>query len=294
MPVYEIEVGGKVYEVESAQPPDMAMVERLIAQPSAPERPTGFTSVDALTAEGGPLDSPIYRNLIGSARYGAMGSPMVTAPVEKMRQAAGAVKGFAGRVAGVAVPAAKKELQEHGLEAVGVPGVIARPVKAVVKDLRGTSPVSGAPIASPRGAPAPQAAPVASGSAPRSQSAPSMSPQRLRNEVGLAARRANTKLTEQEYAVAEGMVQQGASPAEAVRTVAQVAKPAPAPAIPKPKLSAAETREYVRLRGTGKTNDEAMQALADQRALVAKLGTPSPETVRQAVAERNATGRWSK
>lgn len=63
--------------------------------------------------------------------------------------------------------------------------------------------------------------------------------------------------------------------------------------MPKVTLRAAEAKEYLRLLKAGKSSSEAMQLIEAQRALVARLGLPSSETVRGSVAERNVTGRWS-
>ncbi len=116
-----------------------------------------------------------------------------------------------------------------------------------------------------------------------------MSPQRIQNELGLAARRSKVTLTEPQYQQAADLVNQGKSPMEAVLKVGKSAEPV---AVAKPRLLAAETREYVRLRTAGKTDQQAMDAIAAARNLAKTLGTPSSETVRQAVVKRNATGRW--
>ena len=119
-----------------------------------------------------------------------------------------------------------------------------------------------------------------------------MSPQRLRNEVGLAAGRQKVKLSEQEYAVAEDMVKQGIAPADAVRTVAQqIAKPANAA---KMRLNVEESKLYSQLRGKGQTHQQASEAIVTLRQMAKTMGTPSTATVESAVARRNVTGRWEK
>lgn len=103
--------------------------------------------------------------------------------------------------------------------------------------------------------------------------------------MGLAARRQKATLTEQEYAVAEGMVKQGVSPADAVKTVAQqIAKPA------RLKLNVEEGKVYMALRGKGQSHQAASEAIAHLRQMA--KGLPSTKTVETAVAARNATGRW--
>ena len=115
-----------------------------------------------------------------------------------------------------------------------------------------------------------------------------MSPQRIQNELGLAARRGNVKLTEPQYQQAADLVKAGKTPGDAVRAVSGGTAPAPSPAAatPKPRMSAAETREYVRLRSAGKTNEQAIEALQQQRAFAAKYQTPSAEEVRARIAAR--------
>lgn len=143
---------------------------------------------------------------------------------------------------------------------------------------------STAPAAPPRVAPEAPAAPSAAAAAPVSTAGSRLSPQRIRNEVGIAARRAGVKLSDQQLAEADALVAQGRAPADAVREVASG----------KPTLNAAESKEYVRRLTAGQTHQQAMEALDQLRALAAKLGTPSSETVRSTVAKRNATGRWPK
>ena len=117
-----------------------------------------------------------------------------------------------------------------------------------------------------------------------------MSPQQLQNELGLAARRGNAKLSEAEYADAAALVAQGKSPVDAVATIK--AQQAPVAAPPKFTMNAAESKAYARLLSAGKSHPEAVNAIVQQRALAQSLRTPSGEEVRNAVAERNATDRW--
>lgn len=136
-----------------------------------------------------------------------------------------------------------------------------------------------------------------------------MSPQWIQNDLGLAARRSKVTLTEPQYQAAEKLVREGMSPADAVADVARrvtsaapvsAASPAtpPSPKAPTKKgptrarLTADEADEYLRLLDRGMSHDEAVAALMQQRTLAKKLGTPTPDSVRHRVAERNVTGRW--
>lgn len=142
------------------------------------------------------------------------------------------------------------------------------------------------PINSPAASPAPAPA------TPK-PAAPAMSPQRIQNELGIAARRAKVTLTEQQYAEATDLVKAGHPPAAAVQRVGGTptqVKLAPEP--PKLKVSAAEVQAYQQLRAAGKTHDEAVALIELQRKLMQSLGTPSSETVRQAVGKRNLAGDW--
>lgn len=171
------------------------------------------------------------------------------------------------------------------------PSVTMSPAAQAAASGRVTSP-SGAPAARAASSPVastPRPAPAAPATPATSPAAPKWSPQRLKNEVGLAARRQNTKLTEQEYQVAEDMVRQGVTPADAVKTVAQhVAKPA---AAPKLKMNVEEGKLYMRLRSQGKSHEEAAASIQALKQM--SKGLPSSTAVDRAVAERNATGRWT-
>lgn len=159
-----------------------------------------------------------------------------------------------------------------------------------------------ASVAPPASAPAVQGPPSAL-AAPQSDLAPPsgsarvvMSPQRIQNELGLAARRAKVTLTEPQYQQATDLVAQGKTPMEAVTTIGGgAAPPVTAPATPaKLKLNKSELNEYVRLTRGGMTPAEAAQSIAQQRQLLEKLGTPSTEDVIRKVVDRNTTGRWEQ
>lgn len=116
------------------------------------------------------------------------------------------------------------------------------------------------------------------------------SPQRIQNELGLYSRRMKANLTEEEYRAATKLVEAGMPPPAAVAKTVASRPPAPAP---KMTLNAAEGREFGKLRNQGKTPEEAYRIIEQQRELAARLGTPSSESVRKAVADRNNTGRWT-
>jgi hypothetical protein len=242
-------------------------------------------SIDAMIAPGGPLED--YANLVQGARHGGVG-PLPMGLVGSARNVIRAGVGRAADAAKVALPAMRDEFAARGLESMGAPSIIAKPIRAILRSATKSSAAPASPRGSTPATPASPAAPSAAGSAATRPAGPQWSPQRLRNEVGLAARRQKATLTEQEYAVVEGMVQQGVKPADAVATVAQqIAKPS------KLRLSVAEAKEYMRLRGAGKTDQEAAEAIRMQQKLAKQFGLPSPKTVQQQVAHRNATGRWS-
>jgi hypothetical protein len=115
------------------------------------------------------------------------------------------------------------------------------------------------------------------------------------------------RLSEQQYSEATALVNQGQSPADAVAQVAKnpqaapvqttaaaeptpVQAPAAAPtkakAPKRPKLTADEADEYLRLLDRGMSHQEAVDALMAERSLASKLGTMSPDTMRQRVARR--------
>lgn len=176
----------------------------------------------------------------------------------------------------------------------------AEAIRGAAKTAEAEMPVAAARAESAASAPAVQAArPSPAVEAPTpgrtSGSTPSpLSPQRIRNEVGLAARRQNLKLTEEQYAVAERMVAEGHPPMDSVKLVHAETSPlqTQTSARAKPRISATEMQEYIRLRSAGKSEQEATEAILSQRKLAQRLGTPSVETARARVAERNATGRW--
>jgi hypothetical protein len=151
-----------------------------------------------------------------------------------------------------------------------------------------TAPFSATPGARPASPPAAPAPPADLGTPAPASTSPAVSnwsPQRIRNEVGLAARRAKLSLSDDQLAQADALVRQGQSPPSAVRSVAPP---------PKLKVTAAEMGLYTNLRQRGLTQAQAMETVAAQRQLAQSLGTPSSEAIRQAVEQRNLTGRWDE
>lgn len=119
--------------------------------------------------------------------------------------------------------------------------------------------------------------------------------QSVRNDLGIASKRAKTPLTEPEMAEAARLVREGQTPVEAVAAVAQ-RQASQAPAVVRPpvrmRLTPDETTEYERLVRAGKSDVEAKLAIAQQRELVATTGaTPLPKA-KARVDVRKATGRW--
>jgi hypothetical protein len=207
-------------------------------------------------------------------------------------------------------------------EAAAVPAAEAAAVEAPVVAARAAPPPVGvtptpSPIAAPRVPPvgpvAPPVAPVTAPVLPQNPLSPVtppvaagprivMSPQRIQNELGLAAIRANLKLTEPQFAAAETLVRAGKTPVEAVTTVASgpAAAAVEAPTVVtaagesagKLKLNRDELNEYVRMTKSGISPADAVMAIAKQRQLQQALGTPTTSDVVRRVVERNVTGRW--
>jgi len=131
---------------------------------------------------------------------------------------------------------------------------------------RGAAPAEAPSPAAPASTPAPAGPPPPSVPA---ESRPAMSPQRLQNELGLAARRAQVKLSEPEYQQAAELVKGGQAPADAVQAVAQ--KQAP-----RPHLSGPEVQLYLKLRASGKSDADAVAALTAMRAMNERFGLKTP------------------
>lgn len=99
-------------------------------------------------------------------------------------------------------------------------------------------------------------------------------------------------LSADEQQALEALVKQGYPEAD-VRAEIAKSRPSVNPT-PKPILNAAEMKEYLRLTRSGKSHADAMQLIDAQRQMTQRLQTPSSETVRRAVVDRNATGRWDQ
>lgn len=176
--------------------------------------------------------------------------------------------------------------------------VVGRPLGQAVDFLgrmkaavRGAAPAEAPAAAAPPpgvepSAPTPQAS--ASVSAATGSPKAVQSPQRIQNELGLAARRAGVTLTEPQYQQAAELVKQGQVPTEAVLSIAK-----PAAAV-KEKLSGAEFQAAQSLIEKGLASDVALKTVLGQREFAARFGLPTNETVRTKVATRNATGRWQE
>lgn len=252
-------------------------------------------------------DEPVGMALDMMPVAGALKSG-VPAAVSGVRRGASAVGSAPGRVLDAAIG------MYRGSPTAAMSGMAGRGPVESVRRMVATPAASVSPAVSPPAASAtaaPSASP-ATASAPRAGSGPSwlkpgevISPQRIQNELGIQARRQKVTLTEPQYKAATEMVAQGSSPAEAVADVARrtaapsAASAAPAaatpstPAVPskangtsRAKLTADEADEYLRLLEKGKTHEEAVAALMQQRQLAAKPGTLTPEAMRREIAER--------
>ena len=192
--------------------------------------------------------------LIGAALSGA-GQLLGKIPVGRVLDAG---------MAGVKAAAAKTPI-------IGPP--VRAGVNAAMKAWKGSPTPSAAPPASVSGAP-----PVAAPAAP----APPMVPA------------SSVRLTAEESKALRELVKQGYDETDVVKAIVQQ-RPA-APAAPKmagkPSLSAAETKEFQRLIGRGKSPEEAYQLIESQRQMIQGKGLPTSEQTRQSVYDRNQTGRW--
>lgn len=213
------------------------------------------------------------------------------------------------------------------VEAPAVPRVAAQSAPVATAPQPSAQPV--APVASPLVAPVPVAEPLpppAVAAAPRPTPTPpeaypkvpawdtegqtlhlplsartkgQQSVQWIQNDLGIAARRARATLSQDDFAEAARLVrEEGLTPVQAVTKTSpeQAATVAPHSHANVPPanipMGLDEVRAYGQMRRSGKTHQQAMTALDQQRALAAQLATPSPAEARSAVAERNATGRW--
>jgi hypothetical protein len=151
---------------------------------------------------------------------------------------------------------------------------------------------SAAPIETPGAGGTPPApgspppAPIAeSPTSPRSPAGPS--PAQVANQVALQARRQAVTLSAKEDAVAQAMVREhGVLPKDAVATVA-----ANRGIVSKLNLSPEEATQFQLLSQAGKSETQALSAIEKMRKLA--KGLPSTAQVETAVADRNATGKWT-
>jgi hypothetical protein len=165
-----------------------------------------------------------------------------------------------------------------------------------------SAPPSAAPrVAGTPAAPAPTPAPMLSVKqlpgealdlAGAARSKGQMSPSHIHHDVGLVAHRAKVTLSKDDFAHAETLVRQGRSPIEAVSELAGRQSSAGVEAFAV-ALNPDEVQAMSKLLQAGKTPQEAQTAIEAQRALAARLKTPTPAAVSQEVRKRQTTGRWS-
>lgn len=107
--------------------------------------------------------------------------------------------------------------------------------------------------------------------------APAVSPARIANDLGLAARRAGVQLTAADDAAVLSAIAKGADPSQAIaeRIAVRAAEQAAAAARAQPSAEPPMTAEEMAARLTG------------------KWGTPTDAEVATAVKNRNNTGQWS-
>jgi hypothetical protein len=118
------------------------------------------------------------------------------------------------------------------------------------------------------------------------------SPTWLQSDLGIAARRHGLKLSAPEYAAAESLMREhGVSANEAVQTVGQLQATRTPSGL---TLSPEEASQVQALKQQGQSGAQAEAAILKLRALAKKLKTPSSTAVTDAVAKRNATGRWDE
>jgi hypothetical protein len=228
------------------------------------------------------------------------------AAVDRALRVAGVPGPLASRAAGLVVPNAPATVPSRAAGAgpvanqpSGAPAPVAAPASAPpVETPPATASGARTAAAASPAAPTPQIKTLPGETltvAAADRTAGQMSPQAVRNDLALSARRMGTQLSEESFAAADDLVRtQGLSPAQAVSQVAQTPTAAAAPATPSPRLRATqdEAREYARLLSIGKTDQEAVEAILAQRQLIAKTGATSPAKARRRVATRQATGRW--
>lgn len=107
-------------------------------------------------------------------------------------------------------------------------------------------------------------------------------------------------LTNEERTALDRLVQQGYSRKRVLQSILKNRQPAsasPAQTVlqsPKPKLNAAEAKEFQRLIRAGKSEQEAWDLIQQMKAMQERLGLPTSAQTRMSVLDRNATGRWDE
>lgn len=288
---------------ESGKPLDRGFLDQVVEMGQGLAHPTTLTDFAGLAL---PSMVPEFRvplaNMVKQALSAAKGAPSLRSmpravmgqlidwafsSTDDLAREAAKARAMAPRLAGKAptvndalVDAMNDVRQAPAPQKVSIP-THRDPTVAVPKEAEmrmGPTPASAAPPASASGAP-----PAARPAAP-SPSAPPPP--------------ASVRLTPQESQALEGLVAQGYDRAQVVQEIVRQRqpstppKPTPPKASGKPSLNAAETKEYQRLIGRGKTPQEAMTLIEEQRAFQQRLGLPTSEETRRAVVDRNATGRW--
>lgn len=126
------------------------------------------------------------------------------------------------------------------------------------------APVAVAPEAPPNAAAVPVSGDVPRAVVPQTSAG-------IANAIWTAARDAKVTLSPTQNSAAFQVVKAGMSPAEAVASVQ-----APAAATAKAAMNASEVTLMQKMRATGKTDAEIATTIANNRAFIARFGTPTP------------------
>lgn len=208
---------GITYPIGATEPiPSRSLTKRAVVTRIGQETAANQAESDRLASEHPVLTTAAL--MATAAGPGVLrAATMRAAPMATRAVAAGkaVVKG--------ALPIVKYEVVKNALEGVGVPSAAAAAAAALVS-VQGMKEPSAATTAAPGATSAPKpsvatAEPVAAPEPAR----PVASPQALRNEAGLAVRRAakqaNATFTPKQFEAASALVDQGMAPAKAVMTV---------------------------------------------------------------------------
>lgn len=288
------DVAGGLGEATALLAPEAMKAAKPYAAPAARGVQAAARPVIDLTKRGARAAAPVAGGVAGGVTGGLVGYGLGEPVTGAMTGAA------AGYKAGQAL--ARRAPERPAVPAETSADYAARRVDAIIRENLKDVPLPTLPAsetsAAPRASQAPPAAAATPQSASTSTAAPEsavpapmpvkrLSPQQIRNEVGLAARRNGVALSETELAAADALVAQGQTPVEAVLSLKPraVADPVPAMAV-KPKLTTAEATVYAQLRQAGKSHTEALSIIDQQKQLAAALGTPSVEQMNRDMATR--------